>query len=143
MAYASYQDLVARFGETEILRLATPDGQLDGEADLGRVQLAVNDATSVIESYIRRRYVTPLNPVPPEIRAACCTLARFNLAQGEGRLPTEQMKDGRAEAIKWLQGIARGEGALDAADPIAAASAFARTADRPALFDPRDPGGLL
>lgn len=140
MAYARFSDLVTRFGETEITRLAAPDGQLDGEADRTRVQLALEDASALIDSYVRGRYQVPLNPVPPEVVSACCKLARYELAQGEGRTPSEQMKDGRTETIRWLERLSSGQVDLPGLDIQMAASSFARTKDRPALHGPAETG---
>lgn len=140
MAYASFNDMLARFGETELIRLSAPDGQLDGGGDRARVALALSDATALIDSYIRRRYTTPLAPVPPEIVAACCAIARHGLAQGEGRVPTDQMTEARKEALRWLESLAAGDAALPSAEQLAPASTFARTSDRPPLLSG---GGLL
>lgn len=140
MAYAAFSDLVARYGETEITRLAAPDGMLDGEADRARVQLALDDATAVIESYVRGRYQVPLNPVPPEIAAACCALARYNLAQGEGRTPTEQMKEARTDTLRWLERLSDGKVDLPGLDSQQNAASFARTSDRARMHGAADTG---
>ena len=142
MPYAELPDLVARYGETEITRLSAAHDALDGGPDLGRVNLALADATAQIESHIRRRYRTPLDPVPPEIQACCCALARYKLAHGEGRAPTDQMRDEYKDQLAWLASLAAGNAALPGNDTIAPAASFARVADRPALYQPPRAGGL-
>jgi phage gp36-like protein len=141
VAYASYEDLVIRFGEVEIIRLASPDGQLDGEPDRDRVAFVLRDVSGEIDSIIGRRYEVPLNPVPPEIQAACCKLARFELAKGEGRTASEGMIQDAKDVRTWLDGVRAGTFVLDARDAITRASAFARTTDRPRLFE-GNPGGI-
>jgi phage gp36-like protein len=142
MPYATPTDMEVRFGATELVRLSAPDGALDGVADLGKVELAITDATALIDSHIRRRFQTPLSPVPPEILAACCDIARYRLAHGEGRTPTEQMRDAYRDTLRFLERLADGKASLPDAAPVVAASSFARTSDRPALFQPPGSGGL-
>ena len=142
MAYATPADMVARFGEVEIIRLSAPDGDLAGEGNRAKVALALADATVQIDSYIARRYVTPLSPVPPVVVAHCCALARYALAQGEGRAPTEQMRDAHKDSLAWLASVAKGDAALPDVDPISASSSFAKAQDRPPMVVPRDRDGL-
>jgi phage gp36-like protein len=140
--YATLSDLVARYGEGEVARLSAAPDALDGGPDQARVDLALADATALIESYIRRRFVTPLAPVPPEIAACCCAIVRYQLAQGEGRQPTETMRADYADRLKWLALLAAGNASLPGAATIAADSSFARMQDRPALYQPPRAGGL-
>lgn len=142
MAYATLDDLKLRYGATEIVRNAAEDGQVDGPVDVPRVETILNAASATIDSYLARRYATPLSPVPPEIVEACCKMARYDLASTGQGTPSDQMRDARREAIKWLESVAAGTAALPDANPVAAASSFAKTADRPALFEPRDRAGL-
>lgn len=138
MAYATAEDLIARFGEVDVIRLSAPEGQLDQAVDYARVNLALDSATALIDSYVRRRYATPLSPVPQEIRDACCTLARYDLARGEQKTPSEQMMAERKETLAWLALIADGKAFLDAALAAATAPgiAGARVSDRPRDFAP-------
>ena len=126
MAYATAEDLIARFGEVDVIRLSAPEGQLDQAVDYARVNLALDSATALIDSYVRRRYATPLAPVPQEIADACCTLARYDLARGE------QMVAERKATLEWLRMVADGTVFLDAALAAATAPAIAgaRVSDR-------------
>lgn len=142
MAYATLDDLVLRYGATEILRNAAEDGLVDGPTDMARVQTILDAASATIDSYLARRYATPLSPVPPVIVDACCKLARYDLANGGQSTPSEQMRTARTETIRWLESIAAGSAALLDANPIATSSSFAQATDRPALFQPRGRGGL-
>ena len=142
MAYATLDDLTLRFGETEILRNAAEDGQVDGPVNTTRVATLLNAATAVVDSYLGRRYQTPLSPVPDVVVDATCALARYALASGGQSTPSDQMRDGRRDAMAWLKSIAEGTATLPDADPIASASSFAQTQDRPGLYDPRLGRGL-
>lgn len=132
MAYAIVEDLIARFGEVDVIRLSAPEGQLDGMVDQARVILALDSASALIDSYLRRRYATPLSPVPPEIKDTCCTLARYELARGEQKTPSEQMREEHKATLTWLRMIADGTVFLDAAlaGATAPAVAGARVSDR-------------
>src|SRR5690349_14046360 len=108
MAYATLADLKLRYGETEIVRLAAEDGQVDGPTDTARVDGILSAASAAIDSYIGRRYQTPLSPVPEVIVDACCKLARYDLANGGQSQPSDQMRDARKDAIRWLESVAAG-----------------------------------
>jgi len=141
VAYASYEDMVIRFGEVEMVRLASPDGQMDGEPDRARVAFVLRDVSGQIDSIIGRRYQVPLNPVPPAIQAACCKLARYELAKGEGRSASDDMIQDAKDVRAWLDEVRAGTFVLDAHDAISVAAASARTTDRPRLFE-GNPGGV-
>lgn len=142
MPYATLADLQLRYGATEIVRNAAEGGLVDGPIDHDRVNTILSGASTTIDSYIGRRYQTPLSPVPDVIVDTCCKLARYDLANGGQSMPSEQMRDGRRDAIKWLESIADGRATLPDAAVIAAASSFAQASDRPALFQPRGRAGL-
>lgn len=57
MTYASAQDLIARFGETEMLQLTDPDMQ---DVQLSKLELALADAQAYVDSFVGRVYSLPL-----------------------------------------------------------------------------------
>ena len=136
MPYATLSDLNEAFGEAEMIRLTVADGELTGPADAAKVDRALTDATDLIDSYLRRRYAVPLAaPVPPAIRRACGVLARFDLAHGDQREPTEQMRLARKDTIAWLEALADGKAELPDAVPLGGTSgAGARVSDRCRAF---------
>jgi phage gp36-like protein len=136
MPYATLADMNEMFGEPEMIRLTAPDGELDGPVVEEKVDRAIGDATDLIESYLRRRYVVPLTaPVPAAIRRACGHLARFDLAHGDQKEPTEQMRLSRKETIDWLKALASGDAELPGAVPLGGASgAGAMVSDRDRAF---------
>lgn len=138
--YATVGDMIARFGEVEMIRLSAPEGQLDGLVDEAAVTLALTDASAVIDSYLRSRHAVPLAaPVPAEIARACRILARYELAQGEQKAPTDQMKTARGEVMTWLRDIADGKVELGVPEAVVDTSGQARATDRDAAFT----GGAL
>lgn len=137
MPYASVQDMVDRFGNTEVLRLSDPEDRSNEVIVAAKVELAIADAGALVDDYVRGRYLTPLAPAPASIVRATCVLARYDLAKGERTEPTEQMRLDRKEVISWLEGIAAGRVNLDVQPASGSASsegADARISDREAAF---------
>ncbi|WP_439596462.1 phage protein Gp36 family protein [Falsiroseomonas sp.] len=137
MPYASVEDMIARFGEVEMIRLSAPAGQLDEMVVRSSVELALVEASALIDSYIRRRYPVPVAaPVPAEIVRACRILARYDLSRAEQKTTGSDLVTDRDQVIAWLKMIA--EGKLDL--PIAVAPATgtggldARVSDREPTF---------
>ena len=141
MAYAAIQDLIDRFGEIEMIRATTPDGQdMDG-IGAERANAAIDDASAMIDSYVRKRYRTPLEVAPAEIRRTACDLARYYLATGDGRTPSEEVTRRQKDAIAWLRDIATGAVVLDLDEVAAGDESYATVAirgdavsERPAPF---------
>jgi phage gp36-like protein len=147
MAYAAVSDLVERYGLAEMIRLTaqagddfnaagTWDYNSTGVVDTTRAAAAIADASAEIDSYLRRRYQTPVVPTTPELLRACCALTRHELAHGAGREPSTQMRDQRASVLKWLERVRDGEVFLDGAVPSGTESAAqVRDAGRPVFGD--------
>ncbi len=130
MAYATVTDMINRFGAAELTRLTTPEGQDMAAIDTVAVERAIAEASGLVDSYLRTRYEVPLVGVPIEITGAACTLARYSLAMGENREPTEQMRLARKETIDWLSAIGAGRVTLNGAVPASTTQSGARTSDR-------------
>ena len=127
--YATQQDLIDRYGTTEIARLTAAEGADPTSIDTGRATVALTDATAVVDSYLRAQVPVPLSTVPPEVVRVTCVLARYNLAHGEGREPTEQMRLAQKEAMDWLRDVATGTVQLGLIVPEAGAKG-GRSTDR-------------
>ncbi len=135
MPYATAADMVERFGATELIRMTTPEGQDMTAIDTVAVERAIAEAADLADSYLRTRYEVPLATVPLALRGVVCRLARYSLAHGENREPTEQMRLARKEDIDWLTAISAGRVVLDGAAPASLTQSGARTADRERPFD--------
>ncbi len=141
MAYATVQDMIGRFGETEMLRLSSVDGDLPATVNAVPVEQAIADADGIIDSYLRKRYSVPLSPVPRAITNASCVLARYELSVGGDREPADQVKAGRKDIVAWLTQLANGVATLEDAAPIAPTSS-AQTRDRERMFGRHGERGL-
>lgn len=105
MVYVTQADLVARFGEREILDIAY-DEATEG-IDAERVSRACEDAEGEINgSLAAAGYHLPLSQVPSVVTAYGCDIARYRLYDDRA---TEQVTRRYDDAIKFLRGVARGD----------------------------------
>lgn len=133
MPYATVQDMIGRFGETEMLRLSSVDGELPETVTVAPVEQAIADADGIIDSYLRKRYAVPLSPVPQVITRASCILARYDLCTGGDREPPTQVVNDRKDIVAWLTQIANGTVTLEGVTPVLPSS-VGRTQDRERMY---------
>lgn len=132
MAYAALTDMTLRFGETEVHRLSAGDGELPVGIVEETVDRALLDATAIVDSFLRRRYQTPIERPSADIVRATCILARYDLATGSNKEPSSQMKEGRDEILAWLAKIADGRVTIEGLPTVQlAAGSGVRVSDRP------------
>ena len=125
MTYATKQDLIDRFGETELAQLTDrASGAAIVDAVLDR---ALADADAEINSYISVNHVLPLSPVPANLVRVAGDVARYYLY--EDRV-TEQVKARYDDAIAFLKNVASGKASLGV-DSAGAAPAPAQTVQFP------------
>ena len=129
MSYASALDMVAAFGEAEMTRLSTAEGQPLVGIDADRIETALANASDLIDSHLRRRYACPLTVTPPAINRACLVLARYDLSFSGDTEPSEQVRLARKEAVEWLGRLNTGSVSLEGVE-LASAVVGARTIDR-------------
>jgi len=130
MPYAAITDLISRYGERELIANTTPAGQDRDRIDATRVAQSLTDASDLIDGYLNRRYAVPLAEPTPSIVAACCKIARYDLAQNGETIPTEQMRDDRRDTLMWLRDIASGKVSLDGIVPANETQTFLRISTR-------------
>jgi phage gp36-like protein len=136
MSYATQADLVERFGEAEMILLTDradpPAGSIDGDV----VAKGLADADALINSYIRTRIETPVNPVPGILTQMACVIARYFL---HSERPSEKVQKDYDQAIAWCKDIAAGRAALgDASSAIDPPSAGApQVSEGCRVFDER------
>ena len=130
MPYATVDDMVRRFGATEMIRLTTPsDQEVDGIVQAVACT-ALETATATMDSYIRRRYRTPLDVAPPEIVAKCCDLARFELSTGDQKTCSEEVRMRAKDATAWLKDISDGKVVLDLEEVTPGDESYAQVSTR-------------
>jgi phage gp36-like protein len=136
MAYAAVSDMIDRFGQAEMIRLSTADGAPMVSVNGEMIDRALDDASAIIDTWLRKRYRMPLTVAPPEIRRACCILARYDLSIGEQRNPSEQTIEDRKEVMTWLRAIGAGTALLDLAEVPVSDQSYATQSSRTQVYNP-------
>ncbi len=136
MAYSTYIDLKKMIPEETLVQLTDDEGA--GTANQARISEAVAQADADIDGYLGARYAVPLaEPIPAVIRKLSVDLAVYHLYSRR----LEEIPETRAEryknALRMLEGIAKGlislgatpapEAAPDAGGPEATRSVTDRT----------------
>lgn len=106
MVYAALSDLVAQFGDAEVIALT--DRNLDGVADVPVYGMALQRASNTIDSYVSSRYPLPLSVVPDQLVDICCDIARYKLC-GVEVTETDDIRNRFKDAIKMLEHIRDGK----------------------------------
>lgn len=140
MAYATIDDMVESFGSPEMARASTPENVPVTTVIAQPIERALEDASALIDSYLRKRYAVPLQAVPPEINRACCLLARANLGMGGERNISEQAAKAKEDTLSWLRGIARGDVVLGMEEVSPGDESFATGSSRAPVFGDRQCG---
>ncbi len=105
MPYAVRQDMIDRFGETEIIQLTDKADPPTGAIDDTVLNEALADADGVIDSYIGSRYTLPLGSVPRILQRYACDIARFFLNEDQAGETVRRAYD---DALKFLKAVADG-----------------------------------
>lgn len=133
MSYATQDDLVSRFGETEIIQLS--DRANTGVIDSGVVADKLADADAEIEAYLGARYALPLAVVPTVLVRVASDIARYHLYANRA---TDDVVRRYKDAIAFLAGVAAGKisiGIDTTAGTTPAASDVPQVATVPQVFD--------
>jgi phage gp36-like protein len=137
--YATLADMVERYGEAEILRMSVIDGDLPEDLEDPRVEArvsrAIETASSVIDSFLGKRYTTPIAVPPLSVVEAACVIARHWLSSSGSTTPSETAQTARDQTLSWLNKIAQGMVTIEGLAAISKSSS-ARVSDRPAIYDP-------
>ena len=109
MAYCTYDDVKKRIGEADLVALADYDG--DDSPDTDVVAAAINDACSLIDSYLSVRFTVPVSPVPDVLRTRAVNLAVYFLRLGRDSA-TEDARRQYEDDVEWLREVVHGEVSL-------------------------------
>jgi len=110
MAYLTVPDYVRRFGERETILLTNEAAPIAGAApvyDPVKVEEQISDAGDVVDSYVGKRYATPLQSVPTIVRGWVAALARYKLAVATGRV-NDAIKEEADRTYRQLEQLAAG-----------------------------------
>lgn len=107
MVYARLDDMIARFGDLEVLQIS--DRKHTGEIDEEVVAVALQDASAEINAYLGR-FKKPFDETPPILKRLCCDIARYRLTATSGVLITEEIRNRyRIDVLELLKALASGQ----------------------------------
>jgi phage gp36-like protein len=104
-AYATQTDMELRYGTAQLKLIADRDN--DGVIDAALITQVIADGQSIVDTYLRDRYVTPLATVPLEINGIVCDIARYKLYANSTQ-PSDTAKAANDAAMAMLNQIATG-----------------------------------
>jgi len=96
---------IAVGGTSRLIELTDTDG--NGREDTGVVTAAIDEAESLINSYVRKagREVPLLAPIPPIIQTTCTQIAKYVLKRNRDAL-SEMDIEIHSLNLKWLADLA-------------------------------------
>ncbi len=106
MTYASYDDLVTRFGEAKLTQLTDRAAPPARHPDRAVIEAALGDASEAVDGYAAARYRTPLAPVPAPVRRWCADMAFYYLHTAT-KVP-DDVRKAFEDALAGLKDMARG-----------------------------------
>ncbi|WP_416305211.1 gp436 family protein [Neptunicella sp. SCSIO 80796] len=104
MGYCTIDDLIERFGETELLSLTDRDN--NGAIDVQVANVAIEDASATIDGFLAGRYDLPLSSIPPVLVRLCTAMARYNLY---GNAVNEVVEKNNTAAVNFLTAVGKGD----------------------------------
>lgn len=125
LTYATVADMVARFGERELIQLTDTTNIPPSAIDAPRVETKLADAAAFVDGYVGQVYRLPLtgcaqpvtvpgaDPVyvaPPVLTRLTCDLARYYLY--DDLAPENEVYRRYKAAVRELEAIAAGEAQL-------------------------------
>lgn len=114
MPYSSLAAVQIAIGGREKLIQATDQDGAGAGINQEVLDQAINEADSIINSYLRKQWAVPLNPVPDVISNLSAAWAARNLRRNLYN-GLKQPEDADQEAVdrEWLLAVAKGEVSLD------------------------------
>lgn len=113
MTYATQQDMIDRFGATELVQLTDRRNTPVSTIDPVPVERALSDAAAFVDGYIGKVYRLPLSAQPPMLTKIACDVARYYL-HGKAAEKDGPVERAFKEAEAWLKDVSKGLVALDA-----------------------------
>lgn len=105
--YSTIVELQQSFGGAARLTQAT-DWDQDTNPDLTAISNAIEEADSLIDSYLNKQRYVPFDVVPTTVKWISARLARFRLASPRGMI-IQEWRDEYDSDLKWLKAVADGE----------------------------------
>ena len=110
MPYATQDDIIAS-GVTEAELIQLTDDDNTHAIDATKVDAAIADGSSTVESSCRQRYTLPLQP-SAKVTSLVVDLAVYALFKRRRRVP-DAVKQASDDAVAFLKDVAAGKASLD------------------------------
>ena len=108
MSYLTREELIERFGETEIVRLERNIAKTEGP-NPSTSEKSISDAEEMVNGYVAVQYPLPLPITTEPVKRAVAVIARYFLYKDK---PTEIVRLDYEDVIGWLKQIAAGKAVL-------------------------------
>ena len=105
VSYASYEEMLARFGRLELLQVTDLGEAPLADPDADVVTAALADSSETVNGYVAGRYALPLSPVPDPVRRWTCDIARYFLHRDTA---PERVRKAYEDALAALKDVSRG-----------------------------------
>lgn len=112
MPYATKQDLIDRFGATEIIQRTDRVNRPPTTIDDAVVDRAIGDADARIDGYLQGVYALPLASTPPALTKIAADIARYHL-YGTAADKDNPVTRAYGDALAWLRDVSKGVVKLD------------------------------
>ncbi len=147
MAYATQDDLVpTRLTITELVQLTCDDDSKQVNPDV--VSAVLDEASGLVDSYCRNRYVTPLQP-SQDVKGKTIDIALYLLFKRRRNAKMgEIVRQSYEDAIAFLKAVAGAKASLDqpvnsVTPQVSAAGPKISQRDRRLRFSDRETGGYV
>lgn len=120
MTYCTQQDLVDRYGETKLVQLTDKTNRPQTTIDATVVARALTDASSLINSFLGKKYQLPLTVDAPDVLVTyACQIAWF-LLHGDSAGKDHPARMAYDDAKRWLERVANGLVIIEGAGEVVA-----------------------
>ncbi len=129
MPYSTLDEIVKLLPEATLIELTDDTGA--GTVDGAVVAEAIAQADAEIDSYCGGRYGVPLSPVPEIAKKLSADIALYHLYSRRVAQMPEARKDRYKDAVRLLEGIAKGAVTLGADTPASSGQPGTAETNRP------------
>ncbi|MBF0339780.1 MAG: DUF1320 domain-containing protein [Magnetococcales bacterium] len=108
MGYVTQQEVIDAYGLEAIQALTDRAEPPRRRIDTGLLQQAIDAAGEIADGHLAQRYTLPLDRIPAELRAQVLSLTFFNLHRNRREEIEDGVRQGRDDAMAFLEKVAKG-----------------------------------
>lgn len=142
MTYATLQQMIDSYGEQMLVMLTDRGEVSSGEIDMDVIARALAATDSMIDGFLKDRYVLPIAETPPLLADIAQMIAIWKLHRHQ---PNEKIEKDYKEAMSLLERIGAGKVRLpiDGVEPATAPTNGVRITDRERPFTAENLKGFI